>query len=212
MLYLPPGHGLPTRVHGAFVSDAEVHRVVEFLRATGAPQYVEGILDAPEAGVDLDLVRLTEREKLREAERGGVCVPHLLDVALQHDAPQRRQVRALALISPVWTTKGVSMSLPLKSDAIQNTVPIMVLAGKNDRDAIRLFDQLKRFRPNAWFQQRVEPPAEKARNPVAATDATVFFIETDTSLKGDDLANDPAFNVAGKIKIFIDLAQAHTPE
>lgn len=126
--------------------------------------------------------------------------------------PQGRQVRALALISPVWATKGVSMSLPLKSDAIQHTVPIMVLAGKNDRDAIRLFDQLKRFRPNAWFQQRVEPPAEKARNPVAATDATVFFIETETSLKGDDLANDPAFNVAGTIKIFIDLAQAHTPE
>jgi pimeloyl-ACP methyl ester carboxylesterase len=126
--------------------------------------------------------------------------------------PQGRQVRALALISPVWATKGVSMSLPLKSDAIQHSVPIMVLAGKGDREAIRLFDQLKRFRPNAWFQQRIEQPAEKARNPVAATDATVFFIETETSLKGDDLANDPALNVAGKIKVFIDLALAHTPE
>lgn len=126
--------------------------------------------------------------------------------------PQGRQVRALALISPVWATKGVSMSLPLKSDAIQHSVPIMVLAGKGDRDAIRLFDQLKRFRPNAWFQQRIEQPAAKARNPVAATDATVFFIETETSLKGDDLANDPALNVSGKIKVFIDLALAHTPE
>jgi len=50
MLYLPAGTGVPTRVHGAFVSDAEVHRVVEALRGQGSPQYVEGVLDAPEAG------------------------------------------------------------------------------------------------------------------------------------------------------------------
>jgi S-DNA-T family DNA segregation ATPase FtsK/SpoIIIE len=48
MLYLAPGTGLPTRVHGAFVADAEVHRVAEHLRAKGAPQYVEGLLEAPE--------------------------------------------------------------------------------------------------------------------------------------------------------------------
>ena len=45
MLYLPPGTGHPQRVHGAFVSDAEVHRVVEHLRAQGGPQYLDGILD-----------------------------------------------------------------------------------------------------------------------------------------------------------------------
>jgi S-DNA-T family DNA segregation ATPase FtsK/SpoIIIE len=44
MLYLAPGTGYPTRVHGAFVSDDEVHRVVEHLKATGAPEYVEDIL------------------------------------------------------------------------------------------------------------------------------------------------------------------------
>jgi S-DNA-T family DNA segregation ATPase FtsK/SpoIIIE len=48
MLYLPAGAGFPTRVHGAFVSDAEVHRVVDWLKATGTPNYVEGILDSPE--------------------------------------------------------------------------------------------------------------------------------------------------------------------
>jgi DNA segregation ATPase FtsK/SpoIIIE, S-DNA-T family len=46
MLYLPPGTALPERVHGAFVSDEEVHRVVEHLRQTGgAPDYVEGVLE-----------------------------------------------------------------------------------------------------------------------------------------------------------------------
>jgi S-DNA-T family DNA segregation ATPase FtsK/SpoIIIE len=46
MLYLPPGTGNPQRVHGAFVSDGEVHRVVEHLKAQSGPQYLEGILDA----------------------------------------------------------------------------------------------------------------------------------------------------------------------
>ncbi|HTL76611.1 MAG TPA: DNA translocase FtsK 4TM domain-containing protein [Casimicrobiaceae bacterium] len=50
MLYLPPGTGYPQRVHGAFVSDAEVHRVVEHLKAQGEPQYVAGILDGGAAG------------------------------------------------------------------------------------------------------------------------------------------------------------------
>ncbi len=45
MLYLPPGTGLPMRVHGAFVSDDEVHRVVEHLKSQGEPNYIEGILE-----------------------------------------------------------------------------------------------------------------------------------------------------------------------
>ena len=45
MLYLPPGTGLPVRVHGAFVSDEEVHRVVESLKAQGEPDYIEGLLE-----------------------------------------------------------------------------------------------------------------------------------------------------------------------
>ena len=52
MLYLAAGTGLPIRIHGAFVSDDEVHRVVERLKASGAPQYVEGILEAPEAALE----------------------------------------------------------------------------------------------------------------------------------------------------------------
>ena len=46
MLYQPPGVGYPQRVHGAFVSDAEVHKVVEHLKAQGGPQYLDGILEA----------------------------------------------------------------------------------------------------------------------------------------------------------------------
>ncbi len=45
MLYLTPGSGVPVRVHGAFVSDDEVHRVVEYLKSQGEPDYIEGILE-----------------------------------------------------------------------------------------------------------------------------------------------------------------------
>jgi S-DNA-T family DNA segregation ATPase FtsK/SpoIIIE len=50
MLYLPPGTGYPLRVHGAFVSDGEVHRVVEHLKQSGEPQYIEGLLEGGVAG------------------------------------------------------------------------------------------------------------------------------------------------------------------
>ncbi len=45
MLYMPSGTGLPVRVHGAFVSDEEVHRVVDYLKSQGEPNYIEGILE-----------------------------------------------------------------------------------------------------------------------------------------------------------------------
>ncbi len=45
MLYMPSGTGFPQRVHGAFVSDDEVHRVVEYLKAQGEPNYIEGVLE-----------------------------------------------------------------------------------------------------------------------------------------------------------------------
>lgn len=44
MLYMPPGTGFPQRIHGAFVSDQEVHKVVNHLKAQGEPNYIEGIL------------------------------------------------------------------------------------------------------------------------------------------------------------------------
>ena len=127
--------------------------------------------------------------------------------------PQGQQVRALALISPVWATKGVSMSVPLASEALQHRIPILVLAGRNDRDATRLFEQLKRFRPTAWFQQRAAgQAAEKAKDLEDPADGTAFFIQTDTSLTADKLANDPALNVADQIKTFFALALARKPE
>lgn len=52
MLFLPPGSGYPQRVHGAFVADEEVHKVVDFLKQQGEPDYVDGILEGGLGGDD----------------------------------------------------------------------------------------------------------------------------------------------------------------
>jgi S-DNA-T family DNA segregation ATPase FtsK/SpoIIIE len=51
MLYLPPGTSMPTRVHGAFVSDQEVHRVVDALKGSAAPNYLEEVLSGPQTPI-----------------------------------------------------------------------------------------------------------------------------------------------------------------
>ncbi|CAN5261894.1 DNA translocase FtsK [soil metagenome] len=55
MLYMPSGTGLPIRVHGAFVSDEEVHRVVAYLKSQGEPDYIEGVLEGGTVDGDGDL-------------------------------------------------------------------------------------------------------------------------------------------------------------
>ncbi len=58
MLYMASGTGLPVRVHGAFVSDEEVHRVVAYLKSQGEPNYIDGVLEGGtvdgEEGLSLD--------------------------------------------------------------------------------------------------------------------------------------------------------------
>ncbi|MFC4729273.1 DNA translocase FtsK [Coralloluteibacterium thermophilus] len=69
MLYLPPGTAMPERVHGAFVSDEEVHRVVEFLKQSGGgPDYIEGVLEEVQSMGDGTVIGPTG---LPEAGGGG---------------------------------------------------------------------------------------------------------------------------------------------
>ena len=69
MLYMPPGTALPERVHGAFVSDEEVHRVVEHLKQIGGPPaYVDGVLDEVQSMGDGVVVGASG---LPEASGGG---------------------------------------------------------------------------------------------------------------------------------------------
>jgi len=83
MLYMASGTGLPIRVHGAFVSDDEVHRVVEYLKTQGEPNYIEGIL---EGGV-LDGVGGGEVSGAPAGEGGGesdAMYDQAVAIVLQH--------------------------------------------------------------------------------------------------------------------------------
>ncbi|MBL8259791.1 MAG: hypothetical protein JNM60_08295 [Candidatus Competibacteraceae bacterium] len=82
MLYLPPGTGLPQRVHGAFVDDQEVNRVVDFLRETGAPDYIEEVLAETREESDFG-------EEGESGGRGGESDP-LYDEAVRIVVESRR--------------------------------------------------------------------------------------------------------------------------
>ena len=119
--------------------------------------------------------------------------------------PQGQQVRALVLISPIWATKGLSISPALSADVLKRQMPIMVLAGKDDRDATRLAEQLKKQRPKEWFEQRPGQQPAKAKELEKVADATVFFMQADSTLSGDKLAADRSANPADRVKTFLSL-------
>ena len=119
--------------------------------------------------------------------------------------PQGRQVRAVVLVSPVWATKGISVSTAMASDTLKHDIPLMVLGGGNDRDAERLFEQLRRQRPAGWFEQRPGKPPEKSPKLGKIADADLVFIELDSTLSADKLATDAAATAADRIKTFLSL-------
>ncbi|MGO1072810.1 DNA translocase FtsK [Lysobacter sp. CA199] len=89
MLYLPPGTAMPERVHGAFVSDEEVHRVVEHLKQIGGrPDYIEGVLDEVQTMGDGSVVGATGLPET--ASSGGDESDPLYDEAVRIVTETRR--------------------------------------------------------------------------------------------------------------------------
>ena len=82
MLYMPSGTGYPVRVHGAFVSDDEVHRVVEYLKSQGESNYIEGILEGGvlEDGPDA----LTGEGGVMGGGEGDAMYDQAVAIVLQH--------------------------------------------------------------------------------------------------------------------------------
>ena len=105
---------------------------------------------------------------------------------------QGRQVRGVVLISPTWTTRGFSISGPLGNEALKTEIPLLLIAGTNDRDAEKLFEQLKRQRPTNWLKQRVDGETEKAARLEDRSKATLFLVEVDSANRADALATDKA--------------------
>ncbi|WP_111412514.1 DNA translocase FtsK [Billgrantia lactosivorans] len=85
MLYLPAGAGLPTRVHGAFVDDDEVHRVVEDWKRRGEPEYIDEILSGGVSAEALAGLEADGGEGAGDAEQDA-----LYDEAVQFVTESRR--------------------------------------------------------------------------------------------------------------------------
>lgn len=103
--------------------------------------------------------------------------------------PQGGNVAALCLISPVFALKGATIGPALQTPTLSRQLPLVILAGERDRDAVRIFGQLKRSRADAWFEQKADGSTDKAsavENPT--TDASLFLLSYATSETGDALA------------------------
>ncbi|MCC7325825.1 MAG: DNA translocase FtsK 4TM domain-containing protein [Burkholderiales bacterium] len=131
MLYLPPGTGYPLRVHGAFVSDAEVYRVVEHLKAQGEPQYIEGLLEGGVAGNGDDAVAVDGGDAesdpmydqavalvLKTRRPSISLVQRHLRIGYNRAARLIEQMEKSGLVSPMQTNGNRDVLVPAaKSDA-----------------------------------------------------------------------------------------------
>jgi S-DNA-T family DNA segregation ATPase FtsK/SpoIIIE len=132
MLYLPPGTGYPLRVHGAFVDDDEVHRVVDFLRTTGEPDYIESILNgASEEGSGEDAAEgggsVSEAEAdplydeavsvVLKTRRASISlVQRQLRIGYNRAARLIEQMEAAGLVSSMETNGNRSVLVPQRDE------------------------------------------------------------------------------------------------
>ena len=107
MLYLPPGAGVPIRVHGAYVADEEVHRVVAAWRSVGEPEYCLGVTDEQggdaqqgEGGGELDPLYDEAVRIVTEAKRASISlVQRRLRIGYNRAARMMEDMEAAGVVS-----------------------------------------------------------------------------------------------------------------
>lgn len=110
--------------------------------------------------------------------------------------PQGGDVKAIVLVDPAFSTKGFSIGPAIAAEPVKSKVPILIMGGSGNRDAAKVFDQLKRFRPTAWLDSRLYDPATKKNtSPASEADATLLYVQLDIKdragnpVQGDKLAS-----------------------
>ena len=133
MLYLSPPAQIPNpvRVHGAFVSDDEVHRVVEYLKAQGEPNYIEGILEGGtldgEADVDAAAAGTADAESdpmydqavaiVLQHKRASISlVQRHLRIGYNRAARLLEQMEKSGLVSPMATNGNRDLLIPRRDE------------------------------------------------------------------------------------------------
>lgn len=135
MLYLPPGTSVPIRVHGAYVSDSEVHAVVRHLKKSGTPRYIDQILEGPTgptpglAGIDNMPADSADAESdplydqavrvvmdTRKASISGV--QRRLKIGYNRAARMVESMEAAGLVGPLQSngTREILVPIPAKED------------------------------------------------------------------------------------------------
>jgi len=127
MLYLPPGSGYPQRVHGAFVSDQEVHRIAEHLKSQSEPQYVidlEALEESSEAGgaattLDAEADPLYDQavEIVLKNRRASISlVQRHLRIGYNRAARLVEQMEAAGLVSPMQSNGNREVLAPARAE------------------------------------------------------------------------------------------------
>ncbi|MFM9058420.1 MAG: alpha/beta hydrolase [Planctomycetaceae bacterium] len=103
--------------------------------------------------------------------------------------PQGRQVRGLVLVSPAWATRGFAIAPALGDEPVQRSLPVLVIAGSQDTDAVKIYDQLKRQRPDGWNEKRSgqDQPTQAAKLGADGL-PSLYLRQFDSRLTGDGLA------------------------
>jgi len=128
MLYLPPGTGYPQRVHGAFVSDQEVHRIAEYLKAQGEPQYIIDLDSLEEssdeggatgASLDAEADPLYDQavEIVLKNRRASISlVQRHLRIGYNRAARLVEQMEAAGLVSAMQSNGNREVLAPMRQD------------------------------------------------------------------------------------------------